>query len=141
MSDTLREDLQRRSEVLYSSVPPAGTMQARALPEEVHVYHSLVPLEPTDKERRKWFVGFSSLAYKATHREDGTVVVLRRIEGKARVYISFLCSFVLTRRLTGFRLTQESAFAAVETWNKIKHPHIAALREAFTTRAFGDYCA
>lgn len=89
MSDTLREDLQRRSEVLYSPAPLAGTMQARALPEEVHVYHSLVPLEPTDKERRKWFVGFSSLVYKATHREDGTVVVLRRIEGEARM--SILC--------------------------------------------------
>lgn len=85
MSDMLREDLQRRSEVLYSSAPPVGSMQARSLPEEVHVYHSLVPLEPTDKERRKWFMGFSSLVYKATHREDGTVVVLRRVEGEAQV--------------------------------------------------------
>lgn len=81
MSDTLRDDLQRRSEALYSSAPPQGMMQSRSLPEEVHVYHSLVPLEPTDKERRKWFMGCSSIVYKATHRDDGTIVVLRRIEG------------------------------------------------------------
>lgn len=82
MSDTLREDLQRRSEALYTSVPPAGAVQQRSLPEEIHSYHSIVPLESTDKERRKWFLGCSSLVYKATHRDDGTVVVLRRIEGE-----------------------------------------------------------
>ena len=40
----------------------------------------------------------------------------------------------------GFRLQQELAFSAVENWGKIKHPNIARLREAFTTRAFGDHC-
>ena len=35
---------------------------------------------------------------------------------------------------------QESSFGAVETWGKIKHPNIVTLREAFTTRAFGDHC-
>lgn len=102
------------------------------------MYHSLVPLESTEKERRKLFLGCSSLVYKATHRDDGTVVVLRRIEGTTH---GELFNNSLTAHLSiGFRLTQESAFAAVETWNRLKHANIAALREAFTTRAFGDNC-
>lgn len=86
MSDTLREDFQRRSEALYASAPQPNMLQARSVPEEVHVYHSLVPLEATDKERRKWFLGCSSIVYKATHRDDGTIVVLRRIEGELQAF-------------------------------------------------------
>ncbi|KAF9516648.1 hypothetical protein BS47DRAFT_619910 [Hydnum rufescens UP504] len=158
MSDTLREDLQRRSEAIYSLTPRYPSNE-KPLPEELHVYHSLVPLEPSgpgsgtsspggsaylasaggfyphpsgsgggdgkdgrdsrEQLRRKWFAGFSSMVYKATNREDGSLVVLRRIEG--------------------FRLMQESAFGGIEAWRKIKHPNIVSLREAFTTRAFGDH--
>lgn len=65
----------------------------KPLPDEVHTYHSLVPLEEVDGAatmdagggvggvRRKWFMGCSSVVYRATNRADGTVVALRRIEG------------------------------------------------------------
>ncbi|KAF8316433.1 hypothetical protein DL93DRAFT_2078204 [Clavulina sp. PMI_390] len=121
MSDTLREDLQRRSEALYSTtpIPNINLMAFRSLPEEVHKYHSLVPLEGTDKERRTSFMGCTSLVYRAVNKETGDIVTLRRIEG--------------------FRLTNETAFAPVDKWNSLRHPNIAHLREAFTTRAFGDY--
>lgn len=178
MSDTVREDLQHRSEAIYSLAPSrqiaASMMNDKPLPEEIHTYHSFVPLEPSgpvqptaifsgigasgllssgpghvdpsgqfipaghfghhgiqahhqqqlhqhqsQHPRRKWFLGFPSIVYKATNRENGSAVALRRIEG--------------------FRLQQELAFSVVETWGKIKHPNIVHLREAFTTRAFGDH--
>lgn len=34
----------------------------------------------------------------------------------------------------------QAAFGAIETWSRIKHPNIARVREAFTTRAFNDNC-
>ncbi len=141
MSDTLREDLQHRSEAIYSLAPSrhiaASMMNEKPLPEEIHTYHSFVPLEPSGPVqptpvfngmgtggvlgsglghvdptgqfiptghfghhgiqphhqqqlhqhqsqhlRRKWFLGFSSIAYKATNRENGGTVALRRIEGR-----------------------------------------------------------
>jgi PAB-dependent poly(A)-specific ribonuclease subunit 3 len=40
----------------------------------------------------------------------------------------------------GFRLPSEAAFSAVEKWRRIHHPNIVTVREAFTTRGFGDSC-
>lgn len=40
----------------------------------------------------------------------------------------------------GFRLVNEQAMASVERWRKIRHSNIVSIREAFTTRAFGDPC-
>lgn len=40
----------------------------------------------------------------------------------------------------GFRLVNEQAMSIVKQWRKIKHANIVSIREAFTTRAFGDSC-
>jgi PAB-dependent poly(A)-specific ribonuclease subunit 3 len=37
-------------------------------------------------------------------------------------------------------LSSEAAFSAVEKWRRIQHPNIVTVREAFTTRGFGDSC-
>ncbi len=37
-------------------------------------------------------------------------------------------------------MINEAAFAAVESWRRLPHPNIVSLREAFTTKAFGDNC-
>lgn len=46
----------------------------------------------------------------------------------------------LNHRTTGFRLQHEAAITVIEKWTRIRHPGLVAVREAFTTRAFGDYC-
>lgn len=46
-------------------------------------------------------------------------------------------------RIEGVHLKQgqgEAAIGQVERWRKIRHPAIVHVREAFTTRAFGDHC-
>ncbi|EPS97327.1 hypothetical protein FOMPIDRAFT_80002 [Fomitopsis schrenkii] len=97
---------------MYSS--PAHGLN---LPEELQGYHSLLPLEATAGERRK-FGNWYSTVYRATNSTDGLAYVLRRVEN--------------------FRLVQQTAFTSIEAWARINHPNIISVREAFTTRAFVD---
>lgn len=76
ISDNLREELQKRSEALYTAPPPGLN-----LPEEIQGYHSLTPLESTIGERRK-FGSWYSTVYKAVSSTDGFFYALRRIESK-----------------------------------------------------------
>jgi PAB-dependent poly(A)-specific ribonuclease subunit 3 len=147
LSPTQREELARRNDAVHAAaVPPE--QGGPHLPEELHVYHSLVPLEaahgsalppaltdprvapPTAPgaslhlsgaagEPSRVF-GYRSTAYKALCTLDGKAYVLRRLEG--------------------FRLQHEAAIGLVERWRRIRHPSIVSVREAFTTRAFGDQC-
>ena len=136
MDPHLHEELHRKQEALYATAnePIAG------VPESLHVYHSLVPLEPSaaaavpsslvdprcraqgsltgasgDPSR---VFGRCSHIYKATCALDGKCYVLRRFEH--------------------VRLHHPAAISAAERWRKIRHPNLVAVREAFTTRAFGD---
>ncbi|KAI0027731.1 hypothetical protein K488DRAFT_81002 [Vararia minispora EC-137] len=111
ISPTLHTDLQVRSETLHTG--PASSL---GLPEDINGYHTLVPLENTTGERRK-FGNWISTVYRATGK-DGRGYVLRRIEN--------------------YRLMHEHAFKAVEQWSQLRQPNIIALHEAFTTKAFGD---
>lgn len=130
MSDKLREELQRRSDMIHT-VPTTPYN----LPEELQGYHSLVPLEPLVPDRRK-LINWHSAVYRATNSSDGTTYVLRRIES---VLFSpwANCKFY---SWADFRLTHRAAFGAIESWSRIRHPNIVPVREAFTTRAFNDNC-
>ncbi|GJE92937.1 PAB-dependent poly(A)-specific ribonuclease subunit PAN3 [Phanerochaete sordida] len=112
ISDNVREELQRRSEALYASPAPGLN-----LPEETQGYHSLMPLESTAGERRK-FGNWYSAVYKAVNSQDGVAYALRRIEN--------------------YRLNSQAAFSSIESWARIKHPSLISVKEAFTTRAFND---
>jgi len=113
-SNDLRQVLQERSESIRG-VAPVGLH----LPEELQGYHTLVPIEPTgaNVERRK-LGNWLSVVYRAIRTLDGIPHALRRIEN--------------------YRLTRQSAFAPIEVWSQIQHPSIIGVREAFTTRSFGD---
>ncbi|KAF8638419.1 hypothetical protein AX17_002226 [Amanita inopinata Kibby_2008] len=113
-SNELRQTLQSRSETIRG-VAPIGTN----LPHELQGYHTLVPVENIDtpSERRK-LLNWYSAVYRAIRTSDGLPYILRRVES--------------------YRLTQQSAFAAIEAWSKIRHPVIVTVHEAFTTRSFDD---
>ncbi|EJF60102.1 hypothetical protein BD309DRAFT_990161 [Dichomitus squalens] len=112
VSDDIREELQKRSETIHTTAPPG-----LGLPEEMQGYHTLVPLEPIGADRRK-FGNWYSMVYRATSSTDGSTYILRRVEN--------------------FRLMNQSAFGAIETWSRLRHPNIVSVHEAFTTRAFND---
>ncbi|KAJ3069029.1 PAB-dependent poly(A)-specific ribonuclease subunit 3 [Podochytrium sp. JEL0797] len=136
MDDKLRETLQRRSEAIRAvldpncaTTPPVhfrrydsdhlyfAAPEAQTLPSEVHVYHSLFPLDDQNDKHSKVF-GFPTSVYKAVSSIDGKTYILRRIEG--------------------FRLLSDVAITSIEGWRRIKHASIVSVREAFTTKAFGD---
>lgn len=111
--DNLREQLTQRNEAQLMTTPARDL----GLPSELHVYHSLYPLD-THEEKSSSFYGHPSSVYKATCNVDGRTYALVRIEG--------------------FRLVNELAMQVVEAWRRIRHCNIVSIREAFTTRAFGD---
>ncbi|CAG8558510.1 17127_t:CDS:10 [Acaulospora morrowiae] len=114
MSDNLREELQQKNEETLRSI----NAKDFNLPEELHVYHSLYPLDTRQEKSVKIF-GYPSWVYKSICSVDGRVYSLRRIEG--------------------FRLTNEVAMSTIKNWRKVRHANIVSIREAFTTKAFGDH--
>ncbi|KAG8874967.1 PAB-dependent poly(A)-specific ribonuclease subunit 3 [Tulasnella sp. 331] len=115
ISDALRQELQLRAEDLWSSQSSSET----GLPVEVHNYHSLSLLKtPGDQTARSTVGSYGSVVYKAVNKNDGNVYVLRRIEG--------------------FRLNFEATLSTVDQWTRILHPNLITVKEAFTTRDFGD---
>ncbi|CAO3565111.1 unnamed protein product [Mortierella alpina] len=114
ISDSLREELHRKNEMILQTV----NAQEYGLPEELHEYHSLYPLDLT-QERSTEVFGYQSSVYKSTCSQDGRTYALRRIEG--------------------FRLTNELAMQTIESWRRIRHANIVSIREAFTSKAFGDH--
>ncbi|KAI1212791.1 uncharacterized protein F4807DRAFT_414463 [Annulohypoxylon truncatum] len=113
LPDSIREDLQKKSEAARQVLPSQPGVQ---LPTLQH-YHSLVPLD-TKLRSATNILGLPSWVFKATSRKNGNIFCLRRIEG--------------------FRLTNEEAIKAVNSWKKIIHPNIVTTIEAFTTRDFND---
>ncbi|KAI9000236.1 kinase-like domain-containing protein [Gaertneriomyces semiglobifer] len=117
MSDRLREDLLRKNEAAQQVVDTTSA-EGQSLPTELHHYHSFCPLDSPQPKTISVFP-YPSFVYKAFSSLDGKPYVLRRIEG--------------------FRLANESAISAIEDWRRLRHSSIVSVREAFTTKAFGDH--
>ncbi|KAI0423810.1 hypothetical protein F5Y09DRAFT_178226 [Xylaria sp. FL1042] len=113
LPESLREDLQRKSEAARQVLASQPGVQSPSLQQ----YHSLVPLDIKLKNTPGIF-GLPTWVWKATSKKNGNVYSLRRVEG--------------------FRLTNEDAIKAVNSWKKITHPSIVTTVEAFTTRDFND---
>ena len=139
MSPTLRQDLLLRQSVQATAVP----MQRLAwdqpdVPREERPlgrYWGFIPLDkkyPPEQVRvdslgrvvggslAASIYGYRHWTYRASDEESAKLVVVRRVEG--------------------FRLASEHAIQTVEKWSRLHHPNIVGVKEAFTSRAFGDSC-
>lgn len=94
MSDSLREDIQKRMEAVYQTADTQSdsfnfnetrvylkAAESFKIPSEVHNYHSLCPLEDLSKARMSKAFGVQSTVYKAISSVDGMPYILRRLEG------------------------------------------------------------
>ncbi|KAI9143254.1 hypothetical protein BKA69DRAFT_1133639 [Paraphysoderma sedebokerense] len=117
MADDLREELTKRNQELAFVVDDTSTFPS--LPAEVYNYHSLYPIESSNPSSETNYFGYATQVYRATSSVDGLPYCLRKIEG--------------------FRLLNETAMTSLDPWRRIRHPSIVNVREAFTTKAFGDY--
>lgn len=111
ISDSLREDLQRKAEAALQ------TFASSTLPPSVEYFHSLVALDTNNQKGPSTF-GYPSWVYKATSSRDGHIYTLRRIEG--------------------FRLTSEGAIRTVQNWKRISSGSLVQVHDAFTGRWFND---
>lgn len=82
--------------------------------------------------------------WRCTNDRDGKLYAVRRMEGEfADVRLgraSSIPELPPVNLSTGYRLSSPESILLVEKWSHILHPNIVTVREAFTTRAFGDYC-
>ncbi|EGF99407.1 uncharacterized protein MELLADRAFT_40296, partial [Melampsora larici-populina 98AG31] len=117
---SIRETLQKKS----AAILQGPTYEVARTPEDLGVYHSLVVIDAPHHHSAHISKVFltPSWIYKASCSLDGKAYCLLRIEG------------VHLKQGQG-----EVAIGQVERWRKIRHPSIVNVREAFTTRAFGDH--
>ena len=122
MDDRLREHLHERNEAIHQIPDPNSNLfnlveSSKKLPAQVHLYHTLCPLE-VNSERQSNVFGYHTMVYKAIRSTDGKPYILRRIEN--------------------FVLGNEASIGCIESWRRVRHPGIVSVYEAFTTKAFGD---
>lgn len=117
ISDKLREELQKKNEAI-NQVIDITSPEYQNFPRELHVYHSFNIIDEHHEKTTKSF-GYPTSIYKVISSIDGKAYALRRVEG--------------------YRLTNEVAMKSIENWRRIEHSNIVSLKEAFTTKAFGDH--
>ncbi|WAR59871.1 hypothetical protein PtB15_11B512 [Puccinia triticina] len=139
MPASIRETLQKKS----AAVLQGPTHEVARTPEDLGVYHSLVVLDSphaTNNNTNSLHPTGASNGGSATSPYSSRV-----LKNPCWIYKAF-CSLdgkaYCLYRVEGVRLKQgqgQAAIGQVERWRKIRHPAIVNVREAFTTRAFGDH--
>ncbi|ODV59133.1 PAN-complex poly(A)-binding subunit PAN3 ASCRUDRAFT_82155 [Ascoidea rubescens DSM 1968] len=113
LDNNLRESLQKKNEATNQVLPNFG-----GLPENIHIYHSLVLLDNFNHKVNLKYYGVPSSLYKVYSNYDGNVYALRRLEG--------------------FKITDEKSISSIKAWSSLKCANVVKLHEAFTSMAFGD---
>jgi len=86
--------------------------RAQGIPVSVRSFHSLLPLDNSEREARNSLFGFHHCIYKATRAADGSAVAMRRVFN--------VNSSVLP-----------TAKAAVDAWEKVEHAGVLCPKEVF----------
>ncbi|PAA64504.1 hypothetical protein BOX15_Mlig015773g1, partial [Macrostomum lignano] len=115
-AETRRSLLARAHSLQVRSDPLPG------LPQSLLHYSQLTPLENPSQIRRSATLGLPSLCYKAYNARQQQWVLLRRFVGAS------------------FQPANE-AIAHLDALKEADHPHLAPVRDAFYTQAFGDQSA
>ncbi|XP_071540407.1 PAN2-PAN3 deadenylation complex subunit pan3 isoform X2 [Panulirus ornatus] len=115
MGDDLRHEILERHALALAHV---DIEQYPDLPQEIDMYHELVPLEPQHGANKSSIFGYATSVYKGTNIKTGLHYCLYRIHG--------------------FRLSNVKVTQLVDLWKKLQHSSVTQLREVFTTKAFND---
>jgi len=150
MPASIRETLQKKS----AAILQGPTHEVARTPEDLGAYHSLVVLDSPHATNNATSSlhpaipggvanGSSSLNPGAhVNRSPYSSRVLRNPCWIYKAFCSLDGKAYCLYRVEGVRLKAgqgEAAIGQVERWRKIRHPAIVNVREAFTTRAFGDH--
>lgn len=111
IANDLRQELQRRNEATLQTIPRL------ALPEHVHVYHLLVPIDRSyDALLKTWRVALT--VYKLFLNVDGNPYALRRLD-------------------LPFDIVDDGPLKFVKKWRGVKNANVVHVHDAFTSYAFG----
>ncbi|KAI8452375.1 hypothetical protein BY996DRAFT_6431867 [Phakopsora pachyrhizi] len=152
MPASIHETLQKKS----AAILQGPTHEVARSPEDLEVYHSLVVIDSPHSNPNSAIshTPIPSTAIKSTisfsHHQTNPISTFRGpyfskiFKNPSWIYKAF-CNLdgkaYCLYRIEGFQLNQrhgEAAIGQVERWRMIRHPSIVNIREAFTTRAFGD---
>ena len=112
IDNELRESLHRKNEATLQLIPRSS------LPEHVHVYHSLVPIDKSYESMSKvWNIPTD--IYKVYSNIDGNPYCLNRIDNS-------------------FEISNDIPFRHVKRWKSVKCPNVVQLQDVFTSMAFGE---
>lgn len=114
LNEKTRQELQNRNEATLQILP------ASTLPDFVHVYHSLMPLDMGPGNEDNALFGRDTYHYKAVSHNNGQTYCLIRIDG--------------------FEINNENEFALQVTnkWKRVQSASCVNVIEAFTTLAFNS---
>jgi hypothetical protein len=115
--------------------------RSKEIPNTLHRYHSLNPLEDGIREQLSRVFGFSMSVYKAISSTDGLPYLLRRLEG-VRISAEYTVGVVGMTNRTRLLLRSDSfildslcvCVCDAEIWRQLQHPNIVTLREAFQAK-------
>ncbi|POW20210.1 hypothetical protein PSHT_03746 [Puccinia striiformis] len=145
MPTSIRETLQKKS----AAILQGPTHEVARTPEDLGVYHSLVVLDSPHLTSTSTStvvtnnvsttipgggIGSTSNNGTTTPRAPYSSRVLKNPSWIYKAFCSLDGKALLLKQGLG-----EIAISQVERWRKIRHPSIVNVREAFTTRAFGDH--
>jgi len=125
VNDRLRTELQQRSQLLQSQLNPETDAEL-GIPQKIHHYHSLYPLEDVSlvDDRPSMALGVRSFVLKGVSSLDGQAYVLRWIDGR---------QVILTPELL------YTAHEIVDRWSVLgQHPHVLCPRQAVATKEVED---
>ena len=114
IANDLHEIVTKRNEAALQ------TLALLSLPDQVGIYHSVVPIDTTfDTLSKVW--GKPTAVYKVNSNVDGLIYALRRID--------------LT---SADQVSSELAFHTVKKWRRLTNPNVVQLKDVFTSVAFGS---
>lgn len=113
LQDEIKKEILHKQAIVMSEVEGVTD-----IPSEVDKYCNLVPLELFSKHHVSGRFRYTHSVYKAVNQKDGLTYCLHRLHG--------------------FKLTNPKCMTVIDQWKRVSSPHIVALREVFTTKAFND---
>jgi len=120
MSEQLAQSLSQRQQLIFAHVQSKNQF---GIPDYIHVYHSLLPLEDITRMRPSTALQISTKVFKGVSSTDGYPYALWRLN---------------ETQVAPTRETFQEAKEVIKKWSVVaNYPHIVGLRDAFLSNEYG----
>jgi PAB-dependent poly(A)-specific ribonuclease subunit 3 len=124
MSEQLIQYLNQRQQLIFAHIQAKNQF---GIPEYIHIYHSLLPLEDITRLRPSAALQISTKVFKGVSSSDGYPYALWRLN---------------ETQVAPTRETFQEAKGVIKKWSVVaNYPHIVGLRDAFLSNEYGGQAA